>query len=479
MSDTILELEAPAAGATTSAAKTPSRAAQSESWIISGYRHVIPLGLDHLLFIFGLFLLAPRWKPLLGQSLLFTVAHSITLALAIFGIISLPSILIEILIAASIAWIGIENLLMKELKPSRLFLVFGFGLLHGMGFASVLREKLGDLSGKQIALPLVSFNVGVELAQITVLACAFLLLWPLRKWTRNIPNGGLRSRRHGRTVLDGRADFIGLLNFEKLCGKFEDAGLTGVGRLALLSSLAIKTTAHERKRKQNPFQADFERSFEKGNRPRDPESRRRTARRAFRNASRHTSAIGTTSQTAYRDFPCEAALPPAAPASPPKPPTATVPAASGAPTAPKAPAPAPTIPLRTAGGATKPPAAGAPTIKLATSNAPVGAPTIALKTANAPLPGGAPTVGLPKATVALNPPTKPLSPTSAAATQKPTLSVQEDGEDESGADTFDKILAGVGLVAALIVLGLQLKVANIWIGAEDADSPGDWSQLLE
>ena len=183
MSDTILELEAPAAGATTSAAKTPSRAAQSESWIISGYRHVIPLGLDHLLFIFGLFLLAPRWKPLLGQSLLFTVAHSITLALAIFGIISLPSILIEILIAASIAWIGIENLLMKELKPSRLFLVFGFGLLHGMGFASVLREKLGDLSGKQIALPLVSFNVGVELAQITVLACAFLLLWPLRKWT--------------------------------------------------------------------------------------------------------------------------------------------------------------------------------------------------------------------------------------------------------------------------------------------------------
>ena len=126
--------------------------------------------------------------------------------------------------------------------------------------------------------------------------------------------------------------------------------------------------------------------------------------------------------------------------------------------------------------------AGAPTIKLATSNAPVGAPTIALKTANAPLPGGAPTVSLPKATVALNPPTKPLSPTSAAATQKPTLSRMEDGEngeDETGADTFGKILAGVGLVAALIVLGLQLKVANIWIGAEDAESPGDWSQLIE
>ncbi len=190
MSDKILKVEASIAGEAASVSKTPSRAAQSESWIISGFRHVIPLGLDHLLFIFGLFLLAPRWKPLLGQSLLFTVAHSITLALAIFGLITLPSILIEILIAASIAWIGIENLLVKELKRSRLYLVFGFGLLHGMGFASVLREKLGDLSGPQIALPLVSFNVGVELAQITVLACSFLLLLPLRKWTKQFQTVG-------------------------------------------------------------------------------------------------------------------------------------------------------------------------------------------------------------------------------------------------------------------------------------------------
>lgn len=172
--------------------------------------------------------------------------------------------------------------------------------------------------------------------------------------------------------------------------------------------------------------------------------------------------------------------PPVAPPAPtaPKPPTATLPP-SGAPTAPKAPVPAPTIPLRTA----SPPSAGAPTIKLATSNAPVGAPTIALKTANAPLPGGAgggsPTVSLPKATVALSPPTKPLSPTSAAATQKPTLStVEEEAEDETGADTFTKILAGVGLAAALIVLGVQLKVASIWIGAEDNETQG-WFQLLD
>ena len=166
---------------------------------------------------------------------------------------------------------------------------------------------------------------------------------------------------------------------------------------------------------------------------------------------------------------------------------------SGAPTAIKPPAPAPTIPLRTAGA----PTVGAPTIKLATTNSPIGAPTIALKTANTPLPGagaptialktanaplaagGAATVSLPKATVALNPPTKPLSPTSAAATQKPTLSTVEEAEDETGAGTFAKVLAGVGLVAALLVLGIQLKISNIWIGAEDNDRNGDWSLLLE
>lgn len=161
----------------------PSKKTQAESWIYSGFRHVIPLGLDHILFILGLFLLAPRWKPLLGQSLLFTLAHSITLSLAILGFIRLPAQWIEVAIAASIAWIGIENLFTKKLKPSRLYLVFGFGLLHGMGFAEVLRDKLDGISGKDLTLPLVSFNIGVELAQITLLICAFLILIPLKKWT--------------------------------------------------------------------------------------------------------------------------------------------------------------------------------------------------------------------------------------------------------------------------------------------------------
>jgi hydrogenase/urease accessory protein HupE len=169
---------------------SPSRSAQAESWIISGFLHVIPLGLDHILFILGLFLLAPRWKPLLCQSLLFTLAHSITLALAVFDIIQLPELLVEVLIAASIAWIGVENLLVKKLKPSRLYLVFGFGLLHGLGFAGVLKEKIGDLTANQLTLPLISFNIGVEIAQIALLIGAFIVLIPLRKWTPSIQKVG-------------------------------------------------------------------------------------------------------------------------------------------------------------------------------------------------------------------------------------------------------------------------------------------------
>lgn len=156
------------------------------SWVISGFRHVVPLGLDHLLFILGLFLLVPKLKPLLGQSLLFTFAHSITLALTVFGILSFPIRLIEILIAASIAWIGIENVIVKRLKPSRLGVIFIFGLLHGMGFASVLGEKLANYPDENLILPLVGFNLGVELAQVSVLIIAFLVLWPFRRFTPQV-----------------------------------------------------------------------------------------------------------------------------------------------------------------------------------------------------------------------------------------------------------------------------------------------------
>lgn len=190
MSETLLKVSAPEPSEAELAPSSPSKTIQAESWILLGYRHVIPLGIDHLLFIIGLFLLAPRWKPLMLQSVIFTVAHSITLALAILGFVTLPSLFVEILIAASIAWIGIENLFIKKLKPARLFLVFSFGLLHGLGFAGALSEKLGELDGAQLTLPLVSFNVGIELAQVTVLACAFVILLTLKKWTNQIQTVG-------------------------------------------------------------------------------------------------------------------------------------------------------------------------------------------------------------------------------------------------------------------------------------------------
>jgi hydrogenase/urease accessory protein HupE len=156
------------------------------SWVVSGFRHVLPLGLDHMLFMLGLFLLVPKWKPLLGQSLLFTLAHSATLALAVLGWVTVPEKWVEVLIAVSIAWIGIENLLTRRIGRQRLILVFGFGLIHGLGFASVLAEKLSEIPPDQLLMPLLGFNVGVEVAQIAVLCGAFFILWFLKKWTLQV-----------------------------------------------------------------------------------------------------------------------------------------------------------------------------------------------------------------------------------------------------------------------------------------------------
>ena len=168
----------------------------SGGWLQVGFHHVLPEGRDHMLFILGLFLLVPNWKSMMGQSLLFTLAHSITLALAVFSLVSIPEKLwgianpVEVLIAVSIAWIGIENLLTRKLGKQRLVLIFCFGLLHGLGFASAIGNKMDGIPKSQLAGPLLGFNVGVELAQITVLATAFLVLWLLRKWTLQVQTIG-------------------------------------------------------------------------------------------------------------------------------------------------------------------------------------------------------------------------------------------------------------------------------------------------
>ena len=154
---------------------------QTFRYLILGFEHIIPEGLDHVLFVLGLFLLSTRLKPLLWQVTAFTIAHSVTLALAIYGLVDLPSNIVEPLIALSIAYVAVENIVTTELKPWRPIVVFLFGLLHGMGFAGVLRE-LG-LPREDFAEALVLFNVGVELGQLSVIALAFLAVG----WFRHRP----------------------------------------------------------------------------------------------------------------------------------------------------------------------------------------------------------------------------------------------------------------------------------------------------
>ena len=153
----------------------------ARDYLALGYTHILPKGLDHILFVLGLFLLSMRLRPILVQVTAFTIAHSITLALTMYGIVSLPSRVVEPLIALSIAYVAIENLVTKQVKPWRLALVFAFGLLHGMGFAGVLND-LG-LPRADFLTALLSFNFGVEAGQLSVIAFATLCV----VWYRHRP----------------------------------------------------------------------------------------------------------------------------------------------------------------------------------------------------------------------------------------------------------------------------------------------------
>jgi len=149
-----------------------------------GFEHIIPKGLDHILFVLGLYLLSTKLAPLLWQVTAFTVAHTLTLALSMYGVVSLSPRIVEPLIALSIAYVAVENIFTTNLKPWRPAVVFIFGLLHGLGFAGVLTE-LGLPRG-QFVTALVSFNVGVELGQLAVIAIAFMVTgwFRLRSWYR-------------------------------------------------------------------------------------------------------------------------------------------------------------------------------------------------------------------------------------------------------------------------------------------------------
>ena len=139
-----------------------------------------------MLFVLGIYLLSGRARTVLLQVSAFTVAHSITLGLSMYGVLAVSPRIVEPLIAVSIAYVALENVFLSELKAWRVALVFAFGLLHGMGFAGALRE-LG-LPRSEFVTALVTFNVGVEAGQLSVIGAAFLLVgWHCanRTWYRS------------------------------------------------------------------------------------------------------------------------------------------------------------------------------------------------------------------------------------------------------------------------------------------------------
>lgn len=144
-----------------------------------GFRHVLPEGLDHVLFVLGLFFLSREWRPLLYQVTMFTVAHTITLALATMGVVKVSAAIVEPIIAASIAFVAVENIYRAKYSHWRLAVVFGFGLIHGLGFAGVLGEY--GLGPGSLVVGLIGFNVGVEFGQLAVIGLAFGLTFWLRR----------------------------------------------------------------------------------------------------------------------------------------------------------------------------------------------------------------------------------------------------------------------------------------------------------
>jgi len=143
-------------------------------YIIVGFEHIIPLGIDHILFVLGLFFFSLHLKPILFQVTSFTVAHTITLALASLGLVTVPASIVEPLIAASIVYVGVENIRGHGNVMARTGLVFVFGLLHGLGFASVLGDF--GITASHFVAALLGFNIGVEFGQLAVIFGALVLI---------------------------------------------------------------------------------------------------------------------------------------------------------------------------------------------------------------------------------------------------------------------------------------------------------------
>jgi hydrogenase/urease accessory protein HupE len=167
---------------------TAGALAVMRTFVAAGIHHIL-IGPDHLLFLVGLLLLGGGWRALVRIVTAFTVGHSITLSLAALGIVTPPASIVEPAIALSIIVVGADNLLRGEGRDLRAWVALAFGLVHGFGFASVLREF--GLPPEALRWSLFSFNVGVELGQLAVVAVVATLLAAVRR----------RSQKLGRLVV--------------------------------------------------------------------------------------------------------------------------------------------------------------------------------------------------------------------------------------------------------------------------------------
>jgi hypothetical protein len=160
----------------------PSLATRLREYVMLGYAHILPRGLDHILFVIGLFLLSARVRPALALVTTFTVAQSTTLGLSLYGFVSLPSRVVEPLFALSIAYLAIYNLRTRQLNALRIALVCVFGLLHGVGAAGAFTNL--QFARSNLAVAWLGFNAGVELGQVTVVAATALVVggWGGREW---------------------------------------------------------------------------------------------------------------------------------------------------------------------------------------------------------------------------------------------------------------------------------------------------------
>ena len=177
------------AGGTVAGSEPAGEAPTVWGFIRLGVEHIWT-GYDHLLFLFALLVVCRTFRSIVAIVTCFTLAHSLTLALATLELVNLPARFVEPAIAASIVYVGVENLWRKGEEPrGRWMLTFAFGLIHGFGFASVLRDLGVGRGGEEIAVPLVTFNLGVEIGQVVVAAVVLPLVWQLRKNEKLVRRG--------------------------------------------------------------------------------------------------------------------------------------------------------------------------------------------------------------------------------------------------------------------------------------------------